>query len=241
MNTRPFNPVRTVFAAAALTLAMAAHAASALSLSTGSAALQNLGVPAPAADIHDIRGPKPITSPWLIPLVAVTALLAVVGGCAAWTWNRRHFQESSKRPLDIALERLDKARRLMEPPRGRQFSIEVSSAVRDYIENRFDIRAAHLTTVEFLHQLLEPLDSFLSAHRSELDHFLQTCDLAKFGGWNLGATDMEAMLQSARQFIVAAADETRSPPQQTPLTATAAVDQFHASTSRETYASLPSA
>ena len=94
MNTRHFNPIRTVFAAAALMLAMAAHAASAPSLSTGSAAPQNLGVPAPAADVHDIRDPKPITSPWLIPLVAVTALLATAAAFTIQSWAQQHLPAS---------------------------------------------------------------------------------------------------------------------------------------------------
>lgn len=247
MNTQHFSPARAVLAASALMVSLLiAHAALARSPSIA-ARPQNAGIAAPAADIHDIRGPKPIPSPWLIPFVAATSLLALGAAYAAWAWNRRRFQVASKRPLDIALERLAKARLLMEPPRGREFSIEVSSAVRDFIESRFDLLATHLTTYEFLHQLLEPVDSLLAGHRSLLDNFLQTCDLAKFGGWNLAAADMEAMLESARQFIVASADENaderksherkslRSAP------AAAAADQSNASTSRETYVSLPSA
>ena len=109
--------------------------------------------------------------------------------------------------------------------------------MRDYIESRFDLRAAHLTTDEFLHQLLEPADSRLAAHRSLLDNFLQTCDLAKFGGWNLAATDMEAMLQSARRFIVEAADDSAGP---TPVVVKARGDQNSTANSREPYVSLPS-
>jgi hypothetical protein len=230
MNIRPLKPARAVFAGSALSLAMlGAHAAAAPGLSMAAA----------PADIHDIRGPKPIPSPWLAPLIAATVLLAAGGGYAAWVWNRRRLLEPGSQPLDIALARLDQVRQLMDPPRGREFSIEVSGAVRDYIESRFGLRAAHLTTDEFLHQLLEPTESSLSAHRVSLDNFLQTCDLAKFGGWNLDAADMEAMLQSARQFIVASAAETSSKPAQP--AASAAVNQSRSATSRETYVSLPSA
>jgi hypothetical protein len=220
MKTHSLTSNRAAFAATALcALLLAAQAASAQSPPAAPApatptaaptAAQYAGVTAAASDIRDIRGPKPITSPWLMPLIAVTVLSAAGGAYAAWAWNRRRFREASKRPLDIALERLERARplMLMVPPRAREFSIEVSSAVRDYIEGRFALRAAHLTTDEFLHQLLEPVDSLLAGHRSLLDHFLQTCDLAKFGGWNLAPVDMEAMLQSARQFIVESADDS---------------------------------
>ena len=165
-----------------------------------------------ADDIRDIRGPKKIPSIWLLPLTVLTVFAAIGGTYLAWAWNRRRFREASKRPLDIALDRLEKARALMQPTRGREFSIEVSGVVRDYIESRFQVRAAHLTTDEFLRDLLEPAGSLRVAHRGLLEHrallenFLQICDLAKFGGWNLGADEMEAILQSARQFVIESAN-----------------------------------
>jgi hypothetical protein len=230
--------------AALLALMSAAQVASAQSMpSPGAplartAAAPHTGVPAPAADIRDIRGPKPLPSPWLIPLIAAAVLAAAGGAYAAWTWNRRRSRQPAKQPLDIALERLDQARLLMVARRGREFSIEVSSAVRDFIESRFDLRAAHLTTDEFLHRLVEPADALLAAHRSLLDHFLQTCDLAKFGGWNLAANDMEAMWESARQFIVESADDGKPHPAQ--AATNRPVDRRPNSASRETYVSLPS-
>lgn len=244
MNTHLLRSNRVACAAPAvfalLLMAQAALAQAAPGAAAAPAAAQNAGAPASATDIRDIRGPKPIASPWLIPLIGVTMLSAVGGAYAAWAWNRRRFREASKRPLDIALERLDRARPLMltVPPRGREFSIEVSSAVRDYIESRFDLRAAHLTTDEFLHQLLAPQDSLLAGHRALLDHFLQTCDLAKFGGWKLAATDMATMWDSARRFIVESADDAGL--HRTPAAAAARAVQSRTSASKETYVSLPS-
>jgi len=244
MSAQPRRPNRAVFAAPALVILMLAAQVSpaqstpAAPAAAPSVATQNVAVMTPATDIRDIRdirGPKPLGSPWLIPLVAMTSLLAVGGAYAAWAWNRRRFRGASKRPLDIALERLEKARQLMTPLRGREFSIEVSSAVRDYIESRFDLRAAHLTTDEFLHQLLEPMDSPLAAHRSLLGHFMQTCDLAKFGGWNLAVADMEAMLQSARRFIAESGDGVAS---HGIATATDPAGKPSTVASRETYVSL---
>ena len=81
----------------------------------------------------------------------------------------------------------------------------MSSIVRDYIEIRFRVMAAHRTTDEFLHDLLKSGDSLLAAHRELLADFLQSCDLAKFGGWNLPEVNMEAMLQGARRFVIESA------------------------------------
>jgi hypothetical protein len=42
----------------------------------------------------------------------------------------------------------------------------------------------------------------LAVHREILADFLRSCDLAKFGGWNLPQLNMEAMLQGARRFVI---------------------------------------
>jgi hypothetical protein len=103
----------------------------------------------------------------------------------------------------VALEQLEAARRLMQPEQARAFSIAVSEIVRDYIEIGFEVRAAHRTTEEFLHDLVTQSDSPLVAHQPVLADFLRHCDLAKFARWVLSVPQMEAMLQSAAAFIVA--------------------------------------
>jgi hypothetical protein len=75
--------------------------------------------------------------------------------------------------------------------------------VRLFIEECFPVRAAHRTTREFLHDLVNLPDSPLAAHRETLGEFLQHCDLAKFARWSLTVPEMEAMLASASAFVVA--------------------------------------
>ena len=124
MNTHSLRSNRAAQSAPILfALMLVAHAASAQGTPAAAppmsqTAPRNAGGSAPSADIRDIRGPKPITSPWLIPLLAATVLSAAGGAYAAWAWNRRRYREASKRPLDIALERLDQARLLMVPSRA---------------------------------------------------------------------------------------------------------------------------
>jgi hypothetical protein len=231
------------------------RAALALLVLSGSAALAQSRPPAPAPlattsaaptaapgaiaaeDIHDIRGPKPLASPWVLPLIALTVALAAGGAYAAWAYNRRRLIEGAKRPLDVALERLERARELMQPAQARAFSIEVSTIVRDYIETRYRIKAAHLTTDEFLRDLLEPAGSTLLAHRALLGQFLETCDLAKFGGWNLSLEEMQTMLESARRFVIESAQPDAESETQT-AAATPPAATPPAATPRETYVSL---
>jgi hypothetical protein len=154
-------------------------------------------------DIRNIRGPIHIPSPWRWPLwlaggAALAALLY-----AGWRWNRRRSLAAALLPYEIALAKLEEARALMQPENAREFSITVSEIVRQYIEVRFRVWAARRTTEEFLHGLLDPSDALLVSHRELLADFLRHCDLAKFARWILSVGEMETMLQSAHNFVLA--------------------------------------
>ncbi len=161
---------------------------------------------APADDIRDIRGPKPVASPWVVWALVGAGVLAAVLAYGLWKWIKRRRRAPEKTDVEVALDRLDAARALMRAGGARDFSIEVSAVVREYIERRFRVMAAHRTTHEFLHDLVLSTVPGLAAQRELLGEFLQSCDLAKFGGWNLDIAQMSAMLESARRFIQAAAD-----------------------------------
>jgi hypothetical protein len=182
--------------------AVIAPAASRVNPASGMSAAPPAGPGRMVEDIRDIRGPRHIPSPWFWPLwlAGGTALAAVL--YAAWRWNRRRQLVRAKRPFEIALEQLELARKLMRPESAREFSIAVSEAARNYIEARFQVRAARRTTEEFLYDLLDPSDALLGGHRALLADFLHHCDLAKFARWILSIDEMESMLQSARTFVM---------------------------------------
>lgn len=171
-------------------------------------------------DIRDIRGPEPIASAWLWAMGLAGGVLVAAGGYGAYRCVRRR-KNTEKLPYELALERLQEARALMRPDTVRDYSIVVSHIVRRYIEERFRVMATHRTTEEFLHDLLNPSNALLTAHRASLAEFLNHCDLAKFGGWRLSVQNMESMHQSARSFVfitgkpgltAAVRDIARSPP-----------------------------
>ncbi len=154
----------------------------------------------PQEDILDIRGP--IHIPAAFPWLAWTggALGAAALGFGSWAWMRRPRR---KLPYEIALEKLEATRPLMEDESAEPFSLAVSEIVRLFIEECLPVRAAHRTTNEFLHDLVNLPDSPLAAHRETLADFLEHCDLAKFAKWSLTVPQMEAMLASASAFVVA--------------------------------------
>jgi hypothetical protein len=102
----------------------------------------------------------------------------------------------------MALERLESARLLMTENSAEPFCLAVSEIVRLFIEDVLPVRAAHRTTNEFLHDLASVSYLPLTAYRYTLANFLGHCDLAKFARWSLTVQEMEAMLESAKAFVI---------------------------------------
>jgi hypothetical protein len=145
---------------------------------------------------------------WLIPALLAGAALLLIGGYAFWRWRRRRTRPRILLPFEVALQRLEEIRRLMDPASAREFSIAVSDIVRQYIEVQFMTTATHRTTEEFLRDLLESSNASLAAHRNLLAEFLNQCDLAKFAGVSLSRLILESLHASARSFVT----ESSKPP-----------------------------
>jgi hypothetical protein len=103
---------------------------------------------------------------------------------------------------EIALERLEKTRLLMRENNAESFCLAVSEIVRVFIEEVLPVRAVHRTTNEFLHDLASVFCQPQTSYRYPLANFLCHCDLAKFARWSLTVQEMEAMLESAKAFVV---------------------------------------
>ena len=177
------GPAPCVLAAAALALVALAHA---------------------EEDIRDIRGPKSVLaqSGWL--LTALAGAVVIIALCAWVVWRRRSRGVAPRRLTlsEAALERLEKTRSLMRPESAREFGTAASEVIRHYIEQRFNVIATQRTTEEFLQALLQGPNESLARHRALLAGFLQQCDFIKFAGASLALTDLEALFQSARGFVL---------------------------------------
>ncbi len=207
--------MRAAVVAAAMGAFVAAHSQTPPPIAAPPSPLPTIGNPSQAAapakaeeDIRDIRGPRHIPYSWLWAAYLAGGLAAA--GLLAWAYRRWKNRPKIvvKLPHEIALEQLQAALALMNPGQTREFSIMVSDAVRVYIEARFEAKAAHRTTEEFLHQLLFEVMSPLAPYSDSLRDFLQYCDLAKFAKWSLSMPEMQSMHESARKFI----EETKPQP-----------------------------
>lgn len=162
-------------------------------------------------DIRDIRGPKSIFPLWQLLAWIAVAALAAFGGYVGWRRTRRAQAPRRLEFFEIALQRLEDIRALMQPATVREFSIAISDVVRQYIEAQMKITATHRTTEEFLRDLLDSSNAALAAHRNLLAEFLQACDMAKFAGVGLSMRIMESLHQSARGFVIETSKPVASP------------------------------
>jgi hypothetical protein len=205
MKIRVAGP-RAAMAAGAMSLFLAAG----LYASPYSAAPATPDVPAATKssnsdeDIRDIRGPRNVLPGWIV--AALGAGVGVLALSIYLYWRRRRNQRMRiLLPYEVALQRLEDIRALMQPSRAREFSTAVSDVVRNYIEQRFEVAITRRTTEEFLRNLIEfPVPS-LARHQSLLSDFLQQCDLVKFAAMSLADQSMESLHNSARTFVLATA------------------------------------
>jgi hypothetical protein len=168
-------------------------------ITNGSAAPIARAASPAAEDIIDIRPPIHIAAPFPWLAVGAAALGLVAVSAAAWKLLRR---KRCKLPYEIALERLENTRPLMRELHAEPFCLAVSEVVREFIEEIVPVRAMHRTTNEFLRDLGKLPYLQLDPHRDTLANFLQHCDLAKFARWSLTVSQMEAMLSSAKDFVI---------------------------------------
>lgn len=153
-------------------------------------------------DIRDIRGPRNFAPGWII--AALGAFLAVLASVVYFYWRwRRKRRTRILLPHELALQRLEDIRVLMQPSHAREFSTAVSDIVRNYIEQRFDVAITRKTTEEFLRELIDFPVASLAPHQSVLSEFLQQCDLVKFAAMSLASRSMESLHNSARMFVLA--------------------------------------
>jgi hypothetical protein len=154
-------------------------------------------------DIRDIRGPKSeLLSSSLLPALLVAAIVVAVG---MYIFLRRRGNGAAVRTptlLEQTLERLEDTKPLMKPATAREFGSAASEVIRNYIERRFNVIATQRTTEEFLQSLLQGSNATLARRRPLLADFLQQCDFVKFAGASLAESDMEALFNSARGFVV---------------------------------------
>jgi hypothetical protein len=147
---------------------------------------------------------------WLIVIIASAVILACAGLAVCYRFRSKKAMEIQKiyRPAhEVAFEMLRKLaeEKLVEQGKIKEFYEKLSICLRQYIEDRFRLRAPEQTTEEFLEELkksniLEP------GYKQELKNFLEHCDLVKFAKYQPTNEQINHSLTMAEQFV----DNTKS-------------------------------
>lgn len=161
---------------------------------------------APAAlaitnDIRPIKPPVTIRNPWAIAAWAggAVVVLWIIGLLLAWFFRRRAIIKATPIPPHVrARDRIDAALLLINDPRA--FCIEVSNAVRVYLEERFNLRAPERTTEEFLRDL-QSTNHLSREQKGSLVVFLERCDLVKFAKFEPTEASLRELHESALRLV----------------------------------------
>ena len=163
------------------------------------------------ADIKDIKEPYDVPFNWksLIKwgVLALIIIALLIGGFLLWKKYRKVPEAPIARPKpkrpahEIALEKLEELRlkKLWQNNQTKQFHIELSDIVREYIEFRYDVLALEMTTQETISAL--KLKGLEDTKTQTLKQMLQMADLAKFAKYTPISNENEQCFDIARQFV----------------------------------------
>jgi hypothetical protein len=156
---------------------------------------------AAAPVFHD--APKPLIDipngwAWFFWSLVILALLAALYFGWRW-WRKKPAVVIPPIPPHVrARRKLEQALAMLGEPKP--FSILVSGAIREYLEERFDFRAPERTTEEFLHELQNsPL--LTRDQKASLAEFLASCDLIKFAKYEPTEMELRGLYQSALRLV----------------------------------------
>ncbi len=157
-------------------------------------------------DIHDIR---PLVSTGMEMnwwrYAGITVILVILA-VAVWYFIKRRKKISEIQtvipqlsPEDIANQRLSRISNIMNQD-GRAFYFRLSSILRNYIQDRYDVAAPEMTTEEFLPRIDHlAIDGEL---KSRLKTFCRNTDPIKFAGDAAVEKQMEADLLFVKSFVL---------------------------------------
>ncbi len=157
-------------------------------------------------DIKDIVGPQELPGRrWLIAVI----ILAAVGSLAAgyWLYKRRLLRMPlpdvpAESPYEIALRRLNAlaAAGLIEKGNFKQYYIELTLILRNYIEGRFGIAAIESTTLELKRSLRH--DDLPRVQADAALSVLMRADLVKFAKYLPDANHANSDFDAVKSFIM---------------------------------------
>jgi len=153
--------------------------------------------------------PVPITFREILPWVLVTfIILAIVGAVIYWNYlrkKRKPLMVINKEPVipphEVALKKLDllEHKKLWQEGRVKEYYVELTEIVREYLEGRYRILALESTTEEIIEDLRNK--DITAEQMAQLQDLLQRADLTKFARFRPGPEENRKGLDVSRNFV----------------------------------------
>jgi hypothetical protein len=153
-------------------------------------------------EIKDIK--PPLDYPQNVWLFWIILIVVLITACVAlWFWLKNKKAKntfSSKPSWQLALDSIGQlcSQRLFENGHYNRFFTELSLILRHYIEERFNIRAAEMTTEEFLENVKNAQEL---THKNLIAEFLRFSDEVKFAKHTPVKDDMDKAVKAVKDFI----------------------------------------
>jgi hypothetical protein len=150
-------------------------------------------------EIEDIQPPiRPDTAVWSVAIIALLLLVAIA---AYFLWpNPKKAGTPPPLPRELARISLRAAQEKLGTADAYEFSIEVSSILRTFIERQYGVLAVRQTTPEFLDHASRKIQ-FTTMQHEDLQKFLHLCDSIKFARVEAGRQESETLLSQAWAFV----------------------------------------
>lgn len=161
-------------------------------------------------DIKPIKGPIKIPITWKEILTIVLIILGIVFLILLIIYwltkikskpKQKQVVVSKSKAHEIALKKLQKleSQKKWQSDDSKEYYLELSDILREYLEGRFNIPAKENTTIEILQSLRSGM--MQDDEKSMLKEILEISDLVKFAKWKPLTDENYTALKNSIQFV----------------------------------------
>jgi hypothetical protein len=151
-------------------------------------------------DILDLRPFAVTDKPWFKSTLLLLSLLILLLLFLLLRKKRVKVVVASLSPYERAMKEIEAAHAWIGEAQPKRFAVDVSDAVRTYVEHSLRVKAVESTTEE-LTRILKAVQVLDDRCRDDIQRFLEGCDFIKFTGNTTSMENHEGLYATAKHFV----------------------------------------